>query len=273
MTDRSDKTYHSVVLAADRSPNDPLLHHTGVSSKALLEIDGRPMVLRVLQALKASEEVGQCVLSGPSWHVVEQTAELHSMIQSGDVQWLESQPTPSASAYGAMKTIDSRCPVLLTTADHPLLSAEITDYFCRHARRSGLDLAVGLAGHKQIQQAFPDIRKTVLRFKDGAYCGCNLFAFLSPRAREVADHWRRVEKQRKTPWRVAGILGWPAVVRYLWGGLSLTDGLQRLSTRFHLRIGAVHLPFADAAVDVDNVRDYAFAQELVRNRQNGWRTP
>ena len=153
MTDRSDKTYYSVVLAADRGPNDPLLRHAGVSSKALLEIGGRPMILRVLQALKASEEVGQCLLSGPSWHAVEQAAELRSMIQSGEVRWLENQPTPSASAYGAMKTIDNRRPVLLTTADHPLLSAEITDYFCRHARRSGLDLAVGLAGHEQIRQA------------------------------------------------------------------------------------------------------------------------
>ena len=224
------------------------------------------MILRVLQALKASEEVDQCLLSGPSWHAVEQAAELRAMIQSGDVQWLQSQPTPSASAYGAMKTIDNRRPVLLTTADHPLLSAEITDYFCRHARRSGLDLAVGLAGHEQIRQAFPGIRKTVLKFKDGAYCGCNLFAFLSPRAREVADHWRRVEKQRKTPWRVVGILGWSTVLRYLWGGLSLTDGLQGLSKRFNLRIGAIHLPFADAAVDVDSVRDYAFAQDLIRNR-------
>ena len=63
------------------------------------------------------------------------------------------------------------------------------------------------------------------------------------------------------------------MLRYLWGGISLTDGLQRLSKRFDLRIGAIHLPFADAAVDVDSVRDYTFAQELVRNRQNGRRSP
>jgi CTP:molybdopterin cytidylyltransferase MocA len=267
MTHNANTTYHAVILAADRSPNDPLLHHAGVSSKSLVEIGGTPMILRVLKALEASEEVGQRLLSGPSWSSVEQAAGLREMIRSGAVQWLENQATPSTSAYNAMQTIDSRSPVLLTTADHPLLSAEITDYFCRQARNSGLDLAVGLASYARIQQAFPGIRKTVLKFRDGDYCGCNLFAFLSPAAREAADHWRRVEKQRKKPWRVASMLGWSAVFRYLLGRLSLTGGLQGLSERLDLRIGAIHLPFADAAIDVDTIGDYAFAQQLIRNRQ------
>ena len=270
---RSNTTYQAIVLAADRSPHDPLLRHTGASSKALVEIGGTPMVLRVLEALRASELVGQCVLSGPSWRAVSAAPALRTMIESGAARWLENQATPSASAWSAMQTIDNRTPVLLTTADHPLLSGEITDYFCRRARSTDLDVAVGLASYDEIKQAFPGITKTVFRFKDEAYCGCNLFAFLSPQARNAADHWRKVEKQRKTPWRVAGMLGWSAVLRYVSGRLSLTDGLQGLSKRLRLRIGAIRLPFADAAIDVDTISDYTFAQQLVRDRQPDNRIP
>ena len=65
MTLSATVPYYAVILAADRQQDDPLLRHTGASSKALIEIDGMPMILRVLRALEASAEVGRCSLSGP----------------------------------------------------------------------------------------------------------------------------------------------------------------------------------------------------------------
>jgi hypothetical protein len=49
-----------------------------------------------------------------------------------------------------------------------------------------------------------------------AFCSCNLFAFLTPRAKKAAEFWRQCERNRKKPWRMMRVVGWQVVVRYLW---------------------------------------------------------
>jgi len=52
------------------------------------------------------------------------------------------------------------------------------------------------------------------------------------------------------------------VARYLLGRLSLPDALGHISGRMGVRVGAVLLPFPEAAVDVDTVEDWRFAESL-----------
>lgn len=258
-------SFTAVVLAADRTPPDPVAAAAGVSCKALAPVAGTPMVLRVLDALDAAREVGAVCLCGPPWSSVERNADLLRRIESGRVGWEESRATPSSSASRMLRSRADDAPVLVTTADHALLSARIVDHFCSEARASGCDLVVGLALHEGVAAAFPGTRRTVTRLRDGTYCGCNLFAFLTARARAAADFWLRVESQRKKPLRVVRALGWTAVARYLAGRLTLPEGLRRISLRLGVRVGAVVLPFPEAAVDVDTVEDW----ELVRSVAGG----
>ena len=256
--------FASIVLAGERNPDDPLVRETGVRSKAALEIDGKPMIIRVLNALEASTIVGTRLLSGPDWESVSMLPELRELIDSNRAGWLEPGASPSASAHAALQSIGTAYPVLLTTADHAFLRADIIDYFCTQAEREGLDIAVGLADYGLIHETYPKLEKTVMHFRDGDYCGCNLFAFLTPQARGIADYWRRVENRRKSPFRIIGILGWFTVMRYLAGRLTLEDGLRRLSERLKLKIGAVILPWPESAVDVDTIDDDREVQEIIR---------
>jgi len=256
--------FTAIVLAGDRRVPDPVAQAAGVACKALVPVAGAAMVLRVLAALNASAAVGRCVLCGPAWSVVEQTAVLHTGITTDRFDWAPPQASPSASAGSVLERLPAATPVLLTTADHALLSADIVDYFCAEARISGCDAAVAVALHSSVTAAYPTARRTAIKLRDGGYCGCNLFAFLTPRGRALAEHWRRVEQQRKQPWQVIRILGFMALLRYLLGRLTLAEALARLSARLQLNIGAVILPFAEAAVDVDTVADWHLVQTLAR---------
>ncbi len=80
----------------------------------------------------------------------------------------------------ALDEIADGLPLLITTADHPLLSAEIVEAFCAGARASGADLAAGLAAAEVVREAYPEAARTWLRFADGSYSGANLFALLTP---------------------------------------------------------------------------------------------
>jgi GTP:adenosylcobinamide-phosphate guanylyltransferase len=263
----SHPKFTAVVLAADRGPDDAVAKAAGVRCKSLTPVGGKPMVFRVLDALAASQVVNTYILCGPPKSVVDQEPDLGTLIASGRVKWFENQATPSSSAFHVLQTLPDETPVLLTTADHALLSARIVDYFCSEAQATGCDVVAGVGRHEVVTAAYPQTRRTATRLEDGAYCGCNLFAFLTPRARLAADFWRRVENQRKNPLRVIRVLGWSAVLRYLMGRLSLNEALKRMSHRLGFKAGAVVLPFPEAAVDVDSVSDLKLVENIVSNRK------
>jgi GTP:adenosylcobinamide-phosphate guanylyltransferase len=262
------KTYTAIILAGERGPGDPLVEHASACCKAMVEIDGTPMILRVLAALESAKQVGQCILSGPGHEKMATGSPINRLVETGSVDWCEPRATPSTSAYSAMQRIPADIPVLVTTADHPLLTAEIVDHFCNHSAARGVDVTVGLAPYGLVKVAYPDMKKTVLRFRDGDYCGCNLFAFLTAEGRRMADYWRRVETQRKNPVRIIRVLGWWAVIRYLLGRLTLQNALESLSRRLHLKLSAVILPYAEAAVDIDSIADHDIVQKKLSGRQN-----
>jgi GTP:adenosylcobinamide-phosphate guanylyltransferase len=230
-------------------------------------IDGIPMVYRVLDALAASTQINARILCGPPKSIVDLEPELIARISSGEVKWVENQQTPSTSAYHVLQSLPQQTPVLLTTADHAMLNDDMIDYFCTRARHTGCDVVAGLARYEVVTKAYPQTRRTATRLQDDSYCGCNLFAFLTPQARRAADFWRQVEKQRKSPLRVIRVLGVMAVLRYLLGKLSLAGALDRMSQRLGFRAGAVIMPYAEAAIDVDSVADLKLVQEIVKGQR------
>ncbi len=259
--------FTAIIMAADRNPDDPVARAAGVACKALTPVAGTPMVLRVLHALEESQEVGPRLLCGPPKPLLEQTEVLKSGVDAADYGWMASRESPSVSAAAAMEQIPESQPVLLTTADHALLNSGIIDHFCSQARTAEVDLVVALAPHTLVATAYPSMKRTRLRFSDRDYCSCNLFAFMTPRARAITGFWRKVESQRKRPWRVIGILGWWPVFKYLLGRLSLQEALARLSARFEMRIGVVILPFAEAAVDVDSENDLQLVRQILAEKE------
>jgi GTP:adenosylcobinamide-phosphate guanylyltransferase len=254
-------------MAADRNPDDPVMQAAGVACKALAPVGGTPMGLRVLNALEESLEVGPRLLVGPPAPLLEQAEALKSGVDAGDYDWIASRESPSASAAAAMEQIPESQPVLLTTADHALLSSRVIDHFCRQARTTDFDLAVALAPHDLVKKAYPDVKRTRLRFGDRDYCSCNLFAFMTPHSRAITGVWHKVESQRKQPWRVIGILGWWPVFKYLLGRLSLQEALTRISARLGIKIGAVILPYPEAAVDVDDEHDWHLVQQILADKE------
>ena len=261
------KPFAAIVLAADREQGDPVAQAKASSCKALATVSGREMVLRVLDALAEAGETGERFLAGPAVASVEQNRELSALIASGQVMWFPPQTTPSSSAFTVLQALPNDTPALVTTADHALLTAEMVDHFCSEARRSGCDVVAAIARHDLVAQAVPRTRRTVTRFQDGGYCGCNLFAFLTPQSRKAADFWRKVEKERKKPLRIIKIMGWMTVLRYLLGRLPLNQALEQMSRRMGLRAGVIQMPFAEASINVDKAEDLQLVESILAERE------
>jgi len=255
--------FTAVVLAGERAGASPVAQAAGVCCKALAPVSGRPMVARVLDTLVASEYIEERILCGLPAPALDLLPGIREDLDRGRLTTHPGASSPSASLAAVFQGLSDREPVLVTTADHALLTPEMVDFFGREAVATGADLVVALAPADGVMAAIPGVRRTVIRFRDRGYCGCNLFAFLTPGARVAAQRWRRVEQQRKRPWRVIGLLGWASVLQYLAGRLSLQQALDRLSIRLGLRIAAVLMPQPEAAVDVDTPDDWRLANQLV----------
>lgn len=213
------------------------------------------MVIRVLDAVAQAKSTGMVILCGPPWEEVRLNPPLHERIASGEVKWVENGATPCRSVVQALDTEGARPPVLVTTADHALLSGPLIDHFCTEALKRPVDVVVGLAPHELVMRRFPETRRTALKLKDGVYCSCNLFAFMSRDARKAPEFWQRMEHKRKKPVRLVWAVGVTTLVQFLLGRLSLPLALKKVSDKIGLRAEAVILPFPEAAVDVDTVHD------------------
>ncbi len=260
--DSPKQFFKAIVLAADRESSNPVALAAGVRCKSMAPINGVPMIFRVLKALSSSGTVEDILLCGPPLTILDKEQDLCEYLASGKASWMANQTTPSLSAFEAMKSLPIDEGILLTTSDHALLSPEIVEFFCREARASGCDVVAGVAARDTVMKAYPETSRTAYRFKDGAYCSCNLFAFLTPQSKSVPSFWRQVEQQRKNPFKVIRILGWGTVLRYLLGRLTLSDVTEQLSQRLGCRAGVVVLPYPEAAIDVDSAKDLSFVNLL-----------
>lgn len=258
------RPFTAVVLAADRSAADPVARSAGAPCKAFAPVAGVPMILRVIRALESSRSIGRVILCGPPADILAKLPELKRRVDAGEVGWCASRESPSLSALAALSTLDPAVPVLLTTADHALIRADIVDDFVEKSRSNGADATAAMVAHASVQTLFPATRRTVLRMRDGHFCSCNLFCLMSPRARDIVSFWRGVEQSRKNPRRlVAGLLGIRGVAAYVLGGLSLHGALRRISTRIGVHVSVIVLPYPEAGVDVDTPADLALAESVL----------
>lgn len=254
--------FAAIVLAGERSPGaDPLARAAGVPSKILVPVQGRAVVVRVLAAIEAAASIDTRWLAGAARVAIDGSPALRASVDSTRWRVLDAKHSPASTALAALRAAGTQ-PALVTTADHAWLSAAIVDHFLACARATGADLAIGFARLDDVRARFPGTRRTGWKFADGGYCGCNLFAFVSPRGHAVAELWQRFEQDRKRPWRIVAGLGAGLLLRYATGRLTLADGLAELGRRAGCRVAPVVLPFPEAAVDVDSVADWELVNRV-----------
>lgn len=245
--------FKALVLAGSRPGEiDSAAAHAGVSHKGLITLEGRTLLDRVLGAVQAAgaEEIG----------VSTSDAAIVSALPDGVAAIAASTEGPSQSVREGANALGF--PLLITTVDHALLKPEWITQFLADAPADA-DVALMLAPEERVRAAAPDTKRTYLAFRDGRFSGCNLFLFRSEAALPAIALWRRVEQNRKQPWKIAAMLGPGLLVRYLLGLLTLDEAIARLGALAGVRAAAVRAQDGLAAVDVDKPADLDLVRKIV----------
>jgi GTP:adenosylcobinamide-phosphate guanylyltransferase len=259
--------FDALVLAGSRADGDPLARAQGVRHRALIEVGGEPMLLRVVRTLHAVPALGRVRISIDDPTALDGIAEFDALRRRGALDTHTSLDSPSRSVLDVLE--DGNAPLLVTTADHPLLTPEVAAHFLSSCETVAADLVVGLVEREIVEDRFPTTARTWLHFRDGDYTGANLFGFRTRAARRAPAFWTRVENLRKRPWRMVSAFGPVALALFLARRLSLDAALERASQAIGARVGAVRLPYPEAAVDVDRASDLELAERILAERNRG----
>lgn len=260
-----------IVLAGDRNPGDPLAVAASVAGKTLVPVAGKAMLARVLEVLQTLRQVERILVVAPDTpghHQVLAAARAAMADGESRVHWLPPARSPAASVSLALESIPESRRVLLTTGDHPLLTAAMVEELCRAGAQSRADLVLGMVDAQAVLRRFPGSRRTRYRCRGGDWCGTNLFLLLRPQGRRIATIWRDVEQHRKSPWRIARLLGTVNLARFMARRLTLRESLLLLSARLGIAIEAVVLTDPESAVDVDTRDDLALVEDALAGRRH-----
>jgi GTP:adenosylcobinamide-phosphate guanylyltransferase len=244
--------FSALILAGSRGGVDPVADYAGVTHKGLIELQGATLLARVVGAVAAAGATRIGVSTGDP--------ALEAALQVLPAEALGSAPGPSQSVRLGAEALGT--PLLVTTVDHALLQAAWIRRFLDDVPKEA-DVAALVARRDVVEAAAPGTARTYLRFADGEWSGCNLFYLANPRALGVVDLWRRVEAERKRPWRIAGLLGADTLLSYATGRLTLDKAGRRLGELAGVRAAVVTSPFGLAAVDVDKPADLDLVRKLI----------
>jgi GTP:adenosylcobinamide-phosphate guanylyltransferase len=249
----------AVVLAGSRPGRDEFAAQFGTDLKALIAVDGEPMVRRPVRALLASKRISEVI-------VLSQAPERIAAVIAKDarVRVVQSRGTIAATMLAMCDDPTTRWPVLVTTADHALLDRRTVDEFAAGAL--GADIAIGVVERSSLLERLPHTERTWLKFRGGAFTGANLFALSSPAVRPAIELWRSVEQDRKKGWRLISVLGPLLLAGTALRLLSIDNVLSRVGRKLGLTVRAVQLSNPLAGVDVDKPADHTLVEAILQRR-------
>lgn len=247
----------AVLLAGQRPGKDPLAAHFGLAAKALIPIAGEPMVRRPAKALAASKSVKEIVVLAQD---VTTVAEALSGMPRVTVR--PSSGSIAETMLALCRDSSVQWPLMVTTADHALLTPEMVDQLCA----ADADIAIGVVERSNLERRLPQSKRTWLAFRGEQVTGANLFALASPKVARAIELWRSVEQDRKKVWRILSLLGPVMLGMAALRLLSLDDALARLGLKLRLNIRAVRLEDPLAGVDVDKIEDHDLVEDIIAGR-------
>src|SRR5262245_50821811 len=102
------------------------------------------MLVRVIRTLRAAPSIGAIVVIIDDPAALGDVAELQGLVREGALSVRKSERSPSRSVLAALESQPAGEPVLVTTADHALLTPAMVEHFTQACRKGDADLRVGL---------------------------------------------------------------------------------------------------------------------------------
>lgn len=256
----------ALVLAGKRAGAlDPLAARVGVAQKAVVPINGVPMIERVVRQVAACDAVGAIRIVAHEADEIAALPAIGALAAEGRLRFIAAHHNLVESVVAGAE--GAAFPVMITTADNCLVTPEGYSEFitgCLAARAEG---AAGLAREEDVKAADPQGQQRFYKFRDGGYSNCNLYWLGSERAVKAAQIWREGGQFVKFPRRIIKAFGLMNLIRFKLGNGTKEKLFAQISRRFGLRLVPVVLSDGHYAIDVDNETTFAVTEKILICRE------
>lgn len=228
-------------------------------SKALIEIDKKPMIEYVVDALKESPSIDRIVALVPadarseSW-----VSKVDDVLLAGDFIGNICLGLDNLRSKN-----ESSSRVFLTSCDIPLLSPEAIEDFISRCRRAEAEIYYAIISKDVIMARYPETKRTYVTLREGTFTGGNV-SLVSPKA--IKKNFGLLEKAynlRKSPFKLARTLGFNFIIRFVFRSLSLADVENRVTDLLNARGKAIVTPYPEIGIDVDKQADLELVQKII----------
>lgn len=228
----------------------------GEISRAMLEIGGKTMLQRIVDALRGSPSVGRITAIG---HV--QAEGLDAVVEPGD--------TLIANIRRGLEAVGPCEIVLIVSADVPMLTSEAVEDFLTRSRGLGADLAYPIIRKADCEARHPELRRTYLRTGDGVFTGGNIMLV---RPEFIQRNWQAIENAyaaRKHVLQLARMIGLGTLLRVIVGQvfpsvLSVSALEKAVSRMLGGKVAAVISSYAEIGEDVDKPSDLSAVRAILK---------
>lgn len=197
----------------------------------------------VIAALRATPRIGRIALVGPHPLPAAVAAQVDIAVRERG-ELLEN-------VGAGLEAIGGGDLVLAAAADIPLLTARAVDAFLDGAAALEGDIWYAAVPHDDVTQAYPHLRKTTVRLRDGAFTGGSLVLLRPQVFARVRPLLERAAGARKRPWELARLFGPGTLVALAAGRLRIADLEERVVRLAGVRARAVICRHPEIAIDVD----------------------
>ena len=247
-----------VILAG--GANGELEKIEGIPNKALIKIGDKEVIRYVLEALRRVEKIERIVLAGP----VEQFECL-----KGDYS-LELVPEENSllKTWGRRPAIYKQKPLLIATADIPLITSEALEDFLQKCYPYDIEFYYPIVRKEVCENSFPGVKRTFVKLEEGSFTGGNIFLVNSTIIEPNLPILKQFIDSRKKPLKMVSMLGAGFLLSGLAGRLSIAQLEKRFSGLFNLKAKAIISDYPELGFDMDKPEDLELMRRYIADSNN-----
>lgn len=255
----------ALIMAGKRSGVlDPLAARAGVAQKCVVPVGGKPMIEHVVEAVSACDRVGAIRIVAHEPDEIAALPSVAKLVTDGRLTFHEGKFNIVDSVFSGAEGVEF--PMMITTADNCLVTAEGYAEFIDKALAQGADAGAALARKEDVIAADPQGQAKFYQFTDGGYSNCNTYWLANEQALAAAEVMRGGGQFVKYPSRIAKAFGVINLIRFYLGWGTKEKLFEQVSRRFGFKLMPIVMSNGEYAVDVDNERTFDVTERLLAKR-------
>ncbi len=196
-------------------PEDPLYAYTQGKPKTFIDMGGRAMLERVVDALYASAYVDEILVVG-----IEAEAAARAGLEfSRPVNFLPDQGHMIANITRGMAWFRQNRPdaevILGCSGDIPTITGQVVDTFIEACRPWDAGIYYNFVTRGKLESRFPESKRTYSKLNGYEVAGGDMVIARIEMVEKNRELIETLSNARKQPWRVASVVGLGTLLKFL----------------------------------------------------------